>query len=184
MEAYESTAAEPEFQPALQAATGNETEIAKLHTKHLSDFGGYYLADVSFQIHTHIHNAYSEQMLPIANSVELADSGKVLVRMGHTISSFASSTKVEEANEDIVRPILTKIFPNLLTPLNSLLTACVPNLHGVYVCVFGKRHRPSSSHRSLRGALCGVLRFPFRCRSLLEGLTGILVLPRWNHMIP
>ena len=51
----ESIAAEPAFQSALQAATGNETEIAKLHTKHLSDFGGYYLADVSFQIHTHIH---------------------------------------------------------------------------------------------------------------------------------
>ena len=53
---YESIAAEPTFQSALQAATGNETEIAKLHTKHLSDFGGYYLADVSFQIHTHIHS--------------------------------------------------------------------------------------------------------------------------------
>ena len=50
---YESIAAEPAFQSALQAATGNETEIAKLHTKHLSDFGGYYLADVSFQIHTY-----------------------------------------------------------------------------------------------------------------------------------
>ena len=48
-----SIATEPAFQSALQAATGNETEIAKLHTKHLSDFGGYYLADVSFQIHTH-----------------------------------------------------------------------------------------------------------------------------------
>ena len=76
MEAYESTAAKPEFQSALQAATGNETEIAKLHTKHLSDFGGYYLADVSFQRHTHIHNADSEHMLSIVNSLELADSGK------------------------------------------------------------------------------------------------------------
>ena len=50
MEAYESIAAEPEFQSALQAATGNETEIAKLHTKHLSDVGGYYLADVSLHV--------------------------------------------------------------------------------------------------------------------------------------
>ena len=50
-----SIATEPAFQSALQAATGNETDIAKLHTKHISDFGGYYLADVSFQIHTHIH---------------------------------------------------------------------------------------------------------------------------------
>ena len=49
----------------------------------------------------------------------------------------------------------------------------------VYVCVFGKRHRPHSSHRSLGGVLCGVLRFPVRCRSLLEGLTGMLVLPLW-----
>ncbi len=97
-----SIATEPAFQTALQAATGNETDIAKLHTKHISDFGGYYLADVSFQIHTHIytnthkhiHNADSEHMLSIANSMELADSGKVLVRMGHTISSFASSTLV------------------------------------------------------------------------------------------
>ena len=47
---YESIAAEPAFQSALQAATGNETEIAKLHTKHLSDFGGYYLADVSLHV--------------------------------------------------------------------------------------------------------------------------------------
>ena len=64
MDSYESIAAEP-FQSALQAATGNETEIAKLHTKHLSDFGGYYLADVSFQIHTHtrIHtNIYTMQI--------------------------------------------------------------------------------------------------------------------------
>ena len=67
MDSYESIPTEPAFQSALQAATGNETEIAKLHTKHLSDFGGYYLADVS-----------------------LADSGNILVRMGHTISSFAS----------------------------------------------------------------------------------------------
>ncbi len=50
-----SIATEPAFQSALQAATGNETDIATLHTKHISDFGGYYLADVSFQIHTHIH---------------------------------------------------------------------------------------------------------------------------------
>ena len=89
-----SIATEPAFQSALQAATGNETDIAKLHTKHISDFGGYYLADVSFQIHTHIHNADSEHMLSIANLIELADSGKLLVGMGHTISSFASSTLV------------------------------------------------------------------------------------------
>ena len=69
-----SIATEPAFQSALQAATGNETDIAKLHTKHLSDFGGYYLADVSFQIHTHIHNADSEHMLSIVNSMEFADS--------------------------------------------------------------------------------------------------------------
>ena len=94
MDSYESIAAEPAFQSAIHAATGNETEIAKLHTKHLSDFGGYYFADVSFQIHTHIHNADSEQMLSIVNSMELADSGKILVRMGRTISSFASPTLV------------------------------------------------------------------------------------------
>ena len=40
-----------------QAATGNETGIATLNTKHLSDVDGYYLTDVSFQLHTHIHNA-------------------------------------------------------------------------------------------------------------------------------
>ena len=45
MDSYEPIAAEPAFQPALQAATGNETEIAKLHTKHLSDFGGDYFVD-------------------------------------------------------------------------------------------------------------------------------------------
>ena len=73
---YESIAAEPAFQSALQAATGNETEIAKLHTKHLSDFGCYYLADVSFQIHTHTHNGDSEHMLSIVNSMEFADSAK------------------------------------------------------------------------------------------------------------
>ena len=50
MDSYESIAAEPAFQSALQAATGNETEIAKLHAKHLSDFGGYYFADVSFHV--------------------------------------------------------------------------------------------------------------------------------------
>ena len=49
----ESIAAEPAFQSALQAATGNETEIAKLHTKHLSDFGGYYFADVFFHVPVH-----------------------------------------------------------------------------------------------------------------------------------
>ena len=45
-----SIATEPAFQSALQAATGNETDIAKLHTKHISDFGGYYLADVSLHV--------------------------------------------------------------------------------------------------------------------------------------
>ena len=45
MDSYESIAAEPAFQSAIHAANGNETEIAKLHTKHLSDFGGYYFAD-------------------------------------------------------------------------------------------------------------------------------------------
>jgi hypothetical protein len=42
---YESIAAEPAFQSAIHAASGNEMEIATLHTKHLSDFGGYYFAD-------------------------------------------------------------------------------------------------------------------------------------------
>ena len=68
--------------------------VAQCSPLFLSDFGGYYVADVSFQIHTHIHNADSEQMLSIANSVELTDSGKVFVRMSHTISSLASSTLV------------------------------------------------------------------------------------------
>ena len=45
MDSYESIAAEPAFQSAIHAANGNETEIAKLHTKHLSDVGGCSLAD-------------------------------------------------------------------------------------------------------------------------------------------
>ena len=98
---YESIAAEPAFQSALQAATGNEAEIAKLHTKHLSDCGGYYLADVSFQIHTHIHQ-YTKTYTQCRFGTHAVNSefngvsrfGKILVRMGHTISSFASSTLV------------------------------------------------------------------------------------------
>ena len=45
MDSYESIATETAFQSAIHAVSGNETEIAKLRTKHLSDFGGYYFAD-------------------------------------------------------------------------------------------------------------------------------------------
>ena len=54
MEAYESIAAAPEFQSAFQAATDNDTEIAKFNTKRRSDFGGYYLADVSLHVFVHV----------------------------------------------------------------------------------------------------------------------------------
>ena len=50
--------------------------------------------------------------------------------------------------------------------------------------VHGTRHRRSSRHRSMRAVLYGLLRFPFRCRSLPDGLTGIPVLSLWIHMNP
>ena len=87
-----SIATEPAFQSALQAATGNETDIAKLHTKHISDFGGYYLADVSFQIHTHIHE-YTQTYTRFRFGTHAVNSEfNGVSRFGE--SSFASSTLV------------------------------------------------------------------------------------------
>ena len=36
---------QPSYKQARSRPGGNGTEIAKLHTKHISDFGGYYFAD-------------------------------------------------------------------------------------------------------------------------------------------
>ena len=53
MDSCESIVTEPVYRSVRQAATGNETGIAKVHTEQLSCFGVCYFADVSFRVHVH-----------------------------------------------------------------------------------------------------------------------------------